>query len=113
MLGLPHNLAPEIPRHVYIVHPQKINSGSVEILQFAGASGRDFSARAVPPNIGALSLRFPVRDMGSLLARLHRSGIALAAGPVTLPMPPYGVVRTLAIRSPDGALLEFFQVVEP
>jgi len=32
VLGLPHNLATEIARHVYILHPQKANDGSVEIL---------------------------------------------------------------------------------
>ena len=43
VLGLPHNLAAEISRRVYIVHPRKANDGSVEILQFAGATGTDFA----------------------------------------------------------------------
>lgn len=111
VLGLPHNLAAEISRHVYILHPRKTNDGSVEILQFDGITGTDFAARAVPPNIGALSLRFPVTDLGRLLTRLTEQGIAIAAGPADMMLPPYGEVRMLAIQSPDGAWLEFYQLL--
>ena len=31
-LGLPLNLAMEFPREVYILHPEKRNEGSVELL---------------------------------------------------------------------------------
>lgn len=109
VLGLPHNLAAEISRRVYVVHPQQTNDGSIEILQFDGATGTDFAARARPPNIGALALRFPVRDMGPLLERFGDADIPIVAGPEKLRLPPYGDVRIVAIRSPDGAWLEFFQ----
>jgi len=112
VLGLPHNLAAEISRQVYILHPAKTNDGSVEILQFAGATGTDFAARAVPPNIGALALRFPVRNLDRLLTRLHEHDIEIVAGPATVTLPPYGEARLVAIRSPDGAWLEFFQRVD-
>ncbi len=109
VLGLPHNLTSEISRRVYILHPQKTNDGSIEILQFDGATGTDFAVRARPPNIGALALRFPVRDINRLLVRLRDADVHVVAGPETLPLPPYGDVRMAAIRSPDGAWLEFFE----
>jgi len=109
VLGLPHNLATEITRHVFILHPQKANDGSVEILQFDGATGVSFADRAVPPNIGALMLRFPVQDMERLLMRFRDREITVVAGPMTLNLPPYGEVRLVAVRAPDGAWLEFYE----
>jgi len=108
VLGLPHNLTTQIPRTVYILHPDGLNEGSVEILSFDGAAGRDFSDRAVPPNRGILGLRFPVNDWNGFLERLSEKEIPIVAGPTALELKPYGIVNIVAIQSPEGAWLEFF-----
>lgn len=108
VLGLPHNLTTQIPRTVYILHPEGLNEGSVEILSFNGATGRDFSERAVPPNRGILGLRFPVSDWNGFLKRLSAKEIPIVAGPTALELKPYGNVNIVAIQSPEGAWLEFF-----
>jgi catechol 2,3-dioxygenase-like lactoylglutathione lyase family enzyme len=108
VLGLPHNLATEIPRHVTIVHPTGANIGSVELLEFDGLDGADFSARAVPPNLGILMLRFEVSDLGSLAARLYDSGIEIAMPPTSVRVDPYGDVQLFAVRGPGGAWIEFY-----
>jgi len=108
VLGLPHNLTTQIPRTVYILHPDGVNEGSVEILSFDGATGRDFSSRAVPPNRGILGLRFPVNDWNKFLELLSEKEIPIVAGPAALELKPYGNVNIVAIQSPEGAWLEFF-----
>ncbi len=113
VLGLPQNLTTEIPRRVAIVSPKGDNFGSVEILAFDGATGQDFSARAVPPNLGHLALRFPVSDAGAYLAQLRSHGIEPAAGPAVVEIAPYGPVQGFAIQAPEGAWLEFLELPTP
>lgn len=95
-----------------IVHPQGENLGSVELIGWDGAQpGRDFAERAKPPNLGSVALRFGVPDLAAHLDRLRGHGV-LPARPVTeLTLEPYGRVRLVAVRSPDGVWLEFFEVL--
>tara|TARA_R110002167_G_scaffold349844_1_gene561789 strand:+ start:2718 stop:3722 length:1005 start_codon:yes stop_codon:yes gene_type:complete len=109
VLGLPYNLTTEIPRSVYILHPQKINEGSVELLQFHGAQGKNVSALASPPNLGIVTLRFPVDNLTALTAHLLANNVKIVSQ-ATLNLPPYGQVDMLAIRTPDQTWIEFYQV---
>ncbi len=109
VLGLPHNLATEIPRSVTIVHPDGINDGSVELLKFDGAVGQDFSDRAVPPNLGILMLRFPVVDMSAFAEHVDELGLDVAVPVTTVRVEPYGEIDMIALRGPDGAWLEFYE----
>ncbi|MDX1515736.1 MAG: VOC family protein [Woeseiaceae bacterium] len=113
VLGLPHNLAATVPRHVSIVHPHGSNEGSVELLQFDGADGADFSMHAVPPNLGILMLRFPVSDADALHARLREHGVEPEFRHVSVDLPPYGRQRVTAVRGPGGAWIEFLSDAEP
>ncbi len=112
VLGLPHNLATDIPRDVVILHPDGTNEGSVELLAFQGADGADLAANAAPSNLGLSVLRFPVGDLDRFVATLADRNVALAAGPVEMPLPPYGTIRIIGITAPDGARLEMFQTRE-
>lgn len=109
VLGLPHNLASTIVRHVSILHPDGKNEGSIELLQFDGATGADFSSRAVPPNLGILMLRFPVEDIDAFAAHVMEHDIEIAVQPTNAKLPPYGTVALMAIRGPGGVWLEFYQ----
>jgi len=112
VLGLSHQAMTSVTRDVRILSPTGENDGSVELLFFDNYSGRNFSERAVPPNLGNLMLRYPVPDADSLAAYLEGAGVALEFEPVTTLLAPYGTVRLLAIRAPDGAWLEFFEVLD-
>lgn len=111
VLGLPHNVAADVARIVYILHPQGTNEGSIEILAFDGADGSDFSARARPPNLGILTLRFPLSDMQGFAKHVAAEGIDVAVAPMRTELTPYGEVWLMAIRGPGGVWLEFFQTV--
>lgn len=110
VLGIPHNFATEIARNVSIVHPTGLNEGSIEILEFDGFEGADWSERAVPPNLGILMLRFPVANIDAFHAHVESEEIEVVMQPITLSIVPYGDVRLMAIRGPGGAWLEFFEV---
>lgn len=110
VLGLPYNLTTKIERSVDILHPQGINEGSVELLQFHGASGKDVSHLAKPPNLGITTLRFPVSDLNNLKETLIKSNI-IVTGEQRISLPPYGLVDMLSIVTPDGNWLEFYQIL--
>ena len=110
VLGLPHNLTTEIPRKVAILSPKGDNFGSVEILSFEGAEGSDFAQHATPPNLGHLTLRFPVTGLDAYLEQLAFRGVEPISGPSKVEIAPYGSVRAVVIRAPEGAWLEFVEL---
>ena len=110
VLGMPHNLASQLPRTVVILHPDALNEGSVELLHFEGLRGADYSARAVPPNLGILMLRFPVTNLDAFAALVERENIEVAMRPMHVEIAPYGDARLMAVRGPDGVWLEFFEL---
>ncbi len=112
VLGLPWELTTTIEREVWILHPQGINEGSVELLHFNGLSGRDLAERAVPPNLGMLMLRFPVKNLDALADRLTDHGIRTEGSITRHRLAPWGEVRQLSVRAPDGAWLDFYEEAE-
>ncbi|MCB1623697.1 MAG: hypothetical protein KDI32_03855 [Pseudomonadales bacterium] len=110
--GMPANIVAENPIDFAIVAPVKDSATTVETVQLIGAEGRAVDAVAVPPNRGIVSLRYPVSSLDRVLARLSAHQIAPYIAPRTLVLRPYGRVRSLAVRSPDGAVLEFFETLD-
>ena len=107
VLGLPHNLSTRISRQVYILHPQGENLGSVELLSFEGATGRDFAHLARPPNLGILMLRFPAPEPAAVQARIDQAGLPVVFDRRSLELAPYGKVTAVGARGPNGEWLEF------
>lgn len=109
ILGLPMPQTAEVERRVGIWHPEGTNDGSVELIQCVGIRARDFSASAVAPNIGILSLRFPVTNARALARKIEARGWPLYTPPMQLDIAPYGPITLFAVRTPDGAILEFYE----
>jgi len=106
-IPMPHALVTR--RRCGIVHPEGLNDGSLETIGMPDLQGRDFSGACVAPNLGWLSWRFPVADANAYADALVRRGGQLYAEPATLQLAPYGEVVSFSVRTPDGAILEFFQ----
>lgn len=111
ILGLPMPQAAGVERRVGIWHPEGTNDGSVELIQCTGISARDFAASAVAPNIGFLSLRFPVTGVEKFAGQIANRGWPLYTEPARLEVAPYGWWTLFSVRTPDGAILEFFEPV--
>jgi hypothetical protein len=108
-LGIPLNLAQTTSRKfaAYAPHENDRN-GSIQVIANVGLDGRDFSDRAVAPNLGILTLRVPVPDLAAFEAAFTAKGGAIAVPARSVDLPPYGKVRALAIKAPNGARIEFF-----
>ncbi len=110
--GVPANLVVAEPLRFAIVGPRRSGPTQVELVQFPGVEGRDLAALAAPPALGLVALRFPVSRLADVEARLRKAAVPLAAGPAMLDVAPYGRVRLLAVRAPDGAWLEFYERID-
>lgn len=109
VLGLPWETAQRVQRRVWIGSFAGDNEGSVELIEFDGASGRDLAERAVPPNLGMLMLRFPVRGLDALARHLDARGAEPLHGIREVRLAPGGAARQLSLRAPDGAWLDFYE----
>ena len=108
--GLPHNLVGVDDSRQGGAYPRKGGEQLLGARQFVNAKGYDFSERAKPPNLGIMTLRLPFADIDPVLERLRGAGVALAAEPQIVDLPPYGVVKLAAFRSPgSGMWIEIFE----
>jgi catechol 2,3-dioxygenase-like lactoylglutathione lyase family enzyme len=113
--GMPENYVGRMPKNVIISAGSKNVDGSwahgqVELVQWVGFTGQDFAARAVPPNLGILAIRVPVPDADSTARELVERGGHLFMPPTSVTLAPHGEVRLCSVRSPDGAMIEFFSL---
>ena len=111
MYGLPHNMADQIDVNVAICHPsgQPGSMGSVELHRMNGLEGRNWGDRAMPPNLGMMVLRFPVKDVVSQAEAMRAAGGVLEVEPMAVTLAPYGETTVCAIRTPDGCWFEFYE----
>lgn len=110
--GMPANIVAENPLRFGIFAPRADTPTAVETVELVGAEGRRLDALAAPPNRGIVSLRYPVSDLQRIVDRLRSHQVAPAIPPRVVTLAPYGRVRSMAVRTPDGALLEFFQLLD-
>lgn len=107
--GLPANLVTSTPLKSAIMHPVGGETGRVEFVEWDGLEGRDLSDRAVAPNLGILTLRFPVSDADARAQEIEARGGTLRTEPSVVSLPPYGEVSLFSVTTPDGVFLEFFE----
>lgn len=110
VMGIPMPLAKSVERRVAILHPQGTNEGSAEIIEMREIQGKHFGDRCIAPNIGYLAARFPVIDLEAYAEDLARRHVKFYSDPSEFVVEPYGLVQSLSVRSPDGAILEFFKI---
>jgi catechol 2,3-dioxygenase-like lactoylglutathione lyase family enzyme len=107
--SVPANLATGLVRRAAVAQPVLPGeTGRVEVMQFEGFEGRDFSAHAAPPNLGIISLRYPVRDLAAYRARLATRGLTPAYASERATIAGIGAIALAAYRDPDGNLTGFY-----
>lgn len=109
VLGLPMPHAVAAVRKLGMFKPPGVADGAVELIENASMHGQDFAAHCVAPNVGLLSLRIPVADAAAYAAKIVARGGTLYAKPSAYEIAPYGPVTAFSVRTPDGAILEFYQ----
>ena len=107
--GIPFNFTPQIKRSAAALQPTMAKDyGRVENMQIEGFTGDDLSARASPPNLGILSVRYPVRDLAAYRAFVEANGVAIAYAGEDIAIDGFGPVNIFAVRDADGNLTEFY-----
>jgi catechol 2,3-dioxygenase-like lactoylglutathione lyase family enzyme len=114
VLGISADQAPNTPVPLIILQVPGSTSGSIELVSFEHAGpeyqGLDLADRAKPYNLGLNLLRFPVGDLAGYFEHVQQAGIGVEdPGVVTASIYPYGDTELMALRTPDGVWLEFFQ----
>ena len=107
--SVPANLATSPVRRAAVAQPELPGeTGRIEVMQFEGFEGRDFSEFASPPNFGIISVRYPVEHFEEYRQHLERRGAAPEYLATNLPVDGLGTVKLMAVRDPDGSLTEFY-----
>lgn len=109
VLGLAHNIVPNHAMNVYIVHPNGVTDGSIELLKLDDLDGRNFTPNAKPYNLGITSLRFPVTNIEEQYDDLKEKDVKPVYEPTILEMKPYGKVKIFALELPEGGWVEYFE----
>jgi catechol 2,3-dioxygenase-like lactoylglutathione lyase family enzyme len=107
--GMPADIVADNTIGFAIFAPRNPSPSAVETVQLRGAAGRDLAPRTTANQRGIVSLRFPVSSLEAIRKRLAGAGYPLDYAPMRLTLHPYGGILMLGVRTPDGALLEFFE----
>jgi catechol 2,3-dioxygenase-like lactoylglutathione lyase family enzyme len=111
--GIPFNLTPTVKRAAAALQPVAgLEFGRVEVMQIEGFTGGDMSAHASPPNLGIVSVRFPVTNLAAYRAQLEARGVAIAYAANAVPVGGLGRVTLIAVRDPDGNISEFYETAK-
>lgn len=105
-LGIPKNLTTTIPYKAGIFYPVESEYGRMEYIEIDGLEGEDYAERCRAPNLGWLSVTYPVPDAAAAARTIESRG--WDAGPVdAFTRQPLGALAVTAIKTPDGATIEF------
>lgn len=108
-LGIPRNLTTSIPYKAAIFYPVPMETGRLEAIEIEGLDGFDYADSCRAPNLGILSVSYPVSDAQQARDLIAQRGWAIAAEPYDTDRPPWGLVKVMAVRAPDGGLIEFVE----
>lgn len=113
VLGLSAEEAAREAVELRVLQPHGEMDGSVELVKFASKRGKHVGASAVPTGLGISVLRFPVSNIHAFAMHVAQQQIVVQPpGLIETRIEPYGDVFLLALRTPDGAWLEFFEAAE-
>lgn len=108
-LGIPKNLTTTARYRAGIVYPVQGEVGRMETIEMMDLDGHDYADRCDAPNLGILAVRFPVDDASVAAAMIESRGGAIESRSDSVAIAPYGDVRVIALKTPDGANIQFFE----
>lgn len=113
-LGIPQNLTTSVPYKAGIFSPQtQTLYGRMEYIEIDGLDGFDYEDRCHAPNLGWLSVTYPVASVADAEALIEARGWDIETEPYTTTRPAFGEMTVFAIKAPDGATIEFAENPEP
>lgn len=113
-LGIPQNLTTSVPYKAGIFSPQTQSLyGRMEYIEIDGLDGFDYADRCRAPNLGWLSLTYPVASVADAKELIEARGWDIETEPYDTNRPSYGEMKVFAIKAPDGATIEFAENLAP
>lgn len=110
-LGIPQNLTTSVPYKAGIFTPQtQTLYGRMEYIEIDGLDGFDYADRCRAPNLGWLSVTYPVESANTAKKMIESRGWSIDQEIYANQRPSIGTLKTFSIRAPDGALIEFVEV---
>lgn len=106
VLGLPMPQAIAAKRRLAFMRSP--DGAGVELISNESMRGQDFAEHCVAPNVGILCVRMPVPDAIGYAAAIKGRGGKLYSEPQAMEIAPYGRVTLFNVRTPEGAILEFY-----
>lgn len=107
-LGIPQNLTTSVPYKAGIFSPQTQSLyGRMEYIEIDGLDGFDHADRCHAPNLGWLSVTYPVASVEAASTVIQSRGWDIEHPSYETERPSYGALKVFSIKAPDGALIEF------
>ena len=85
----------------------------MEYIEIDGLDGFDYAERCQAPNLGWLSVTYPVASVAEASALIEARGWAIETPSYHTTRPSYGDLNVFAIKAPDGATIEFAAPAPP
>jgi hypothetical protein len=92
------------------LNPVPGETGRVEVMQITEFAGIAQGGMARAPNLGILSVRYPVRDLAGYTAALAKAGVTPVQQASAVRIKGLGTADMVAVADPDGNLTEFYHV---
>jgi predicted enzyme related to lactoylglutathione lyase len=111
VLGLPLPYARTVKRRLAMIGGPAMpghRGAGVELIENKTMVGKKFDDYCVAPNVGILCPRIPVADAEAYAREIQGRGGLLYTAPQLLEIAPYGRVKLFSVRTPEGAILEFY-----
>jgi len=110
-LGIPQNLTTSVPYKAGIFTPQtQTLYGRMEYIEIDGLDGFDYADRCQAPNLGWLSVTYPVDSGAEAKQLIQERGWAIDQDGYDTIRPSFGAMHVFSIKAPDGAMIEFAEV---
>ncbi len=110
--GIPVNFADQVTRRAGILYKTPGEMGRIEPMHWVEFEGRHLGDRVRPPNLGIWGVRHPVSDLDAWITKFEEAGFERLTDPAEIELPPFGMVRSFAVKSPNGVMTGFFEVIE-
>jgi len=111
MFGLPHNLADKVTCKANILSFEGTRDVAFQIIEFDGISGKDFAAKAKPPNRGFLLYRVEVENLTAYFQHLNLHNVLINNPIQKIDLSPYGLCHAFSVISPNGVWFTFYEII--
>jgi hypothetical protein len=108
-LGIPYNLTTSVRYRTGIFYPVAGEFGRMEFIDIMDLQGHDFSDRCKAPNLGLLTIRYPVENAAEAMSAITERGWTVDRALTQASTASIGDIQVFGITSPDGAMIDFYE----